>query len=86
MENRFRKCVGTLFIVFSAVPCQSECHPNATCVFENGTAKCFCDVGFRGDGVSVCDDTIGEDKRDKYFHSSISRILKQQSFFLSYQQ
>ncbi|XP_017386548.1 adhesion G protein-coupled receptor L4 [Cebus imitator] len=35
---------------------KTPCHPNAKCEKQNGIEACYCNMGFSGNGVTICED------------------------------
>ncbi|KAM5257060.1 adhesion G protein-coupled receptor L4 [Ctenodactylus gundi] len=35
---------------------KTRCLPNARCEIHNGAETCYCDIGFSGNGVTICED------------------------------
>uniref|UniRef100_A0A8C6DG79 Adhesion G protein-coupled receptor L4 n=1 Tax=Moschus moschiferus TaxID=68415 RepID=A0A8C6DG79_MOSMO len=35
---------------------KTPCHPNAKCEIRNGAEGCYCNIGYSGNGVTICED------------------------------
>ncbi|XP_048207604.1 adhesion G protein-coupled receptor L4 isoform X2 [Perognathus longimembris pacificus] len=50
-------CFSTLLNCFYTQNCtKTPCLPNAKCEIRNGAEACYCNVGYSGNGVTICED------------------------------